>query len=156
MAVKTAHRQICALMRQSEAALPRLTLMSSVFVVLGGCAMGGFSLEKAVPDKTTITSSIKASQKAEPDQGSISDQSAIKSIVSALNFSEWGKQPVPWANPDTGSQGTITSIAETRSDNLLCRQFQTSREAFDGVSIYRGETCMHPGGNWTLTSFAPI
>lgn len=143
-------------MPRSEAAFPRLALMTTVFLVLGGCAMGGFSLDNAVPDKSTITGSISAPQKAEADRGGLSDQSTIKSIVSALNFSEWGKQPVPWANPDTGSQGTVTAIAETRSDNLLCRQFQTSREAFDGVSIYRGETCMQPGGNWTLTSFAPI
>lgn len=143
-------------MPRSQSALSRLALMTTVFLVLGGCAMGGFSLDKAVPDKSTVTGSISTPYKAEADKGSISDQSAIKSIVSALNFSEWGKQPVPWANPDTGSQGTITAIDETRTDNILCRQFQTSREAFDGVSIYRGETCMQPGGNWILTSFAPI
>ena len=118
--------------------------------------MGGFSIEKAVPDSSTITGSIKAPQKAETDTGQLSDQSTIKGIVSALNFTQWGKKPVPWANPDTGSQGTITTIAETKANDTLCRQFETSREAFDGVSIYRGETCMERGGQWTLTSFAPL
>ena len=83
-------------------------------------------------------------------------QHAIRNVVSALNFTEWGKKPVPWANPDTGSQGTITTIAENSKNNQLCREFETSREAFDGVSIYRGETCMQRGGQWTVTSFAPI
>ncbi|PWL19719.1 hypothetical protein DKP76_00790 [Falsochrobactrum shanghaiense] len=120
--------------------------------------MGGFSIDKAVPDTSTITGSVKSAQKTEAvtETNQLSDQSTIKSIVSALDFTQWGKKPVPWANPDTGSQGTITTIAESRAGDVLCRQFQTSREAFDGVSIYRGETCMQRGGNWTLTSFAPI
>jgi len=121
-----------------------------------GCAMGGFSIEKAVPDTSTITGSVRQAEPAETDTGKLSDRSAIKSVVSALNFTQWGKKPVPWANPDTGSQGTITTIAETNADNRLCRQFETSREAFDGVSIYRGETCMERGGQWALTSFAPM
>ncbi len=123
---------------------------------LAGCAMGGVSIEKAVPDSSTITGSVKQPQPVETDTGRLSDQSAIKNVVSALNFTQWGKKPVPWANPDTGSQGTITTIAENNRNNQLCRQFETSREAFDGVSIYRGETCMERGGQWTVTSFAPI
>lgn len=127
-----------------------------VVLSLAGCAMGGFSIEKAVPDSSTITGSIQAPYKDETDIGKLSDQSTIKGIVSALNFTQWGKKPVPWANPDTGSQGTITTVGETRVNDTLCRQFETSREAFDGVSIYRGETCMERGGQWTLTSFAPL
>ncbi|HHV67632.1 MAG TPA: hypothetical protein GXX48_08325 [Ochrobactrum intermedium] len=123
---------------------------------LAGCAMGGVSIEKAVPDSSTITGSVKQSQPVETDTGKLSDQSAIKNVVSALNFTQWGKKPLPWANPDTGSQGTITTIAENNKNNQLCREFETSREAFDGVSIYRGETCMERGGQWTVTSFAPI
>lgn len=123
---------------------------------LAGCAMGGVSVEKAVPDSSTITGSVQQSQPDETDTGKLSDQSAIKNVVSALNFTQWGKKPVPWANPDTGSQGTITTIAENNKNNQLCREFETSREAFDGVSIYRGETCMQRGGQWTVTSFAPI
>ncbi|NKE75716.1 RT0821/Lpp0805 family surface protein [Ochrobactrum sp. MC-1LL] len=122
---------------------------------LAGCAMGGVSIEKAVPDSSMVTGSVK-SQQVETDTGKLSDQSAIKNVVSALDFTQWGKKPVPWANPDTGSQGTITTIAENNKNNQLCREFETSREAFDGVSIYRGETCMERGGQWTVTSFAPI
>lgn len=121
-----------------------------------GCAMGGFSIDKAVPDSSTITGSVKPAEPAETDTGTLSDRSAIKSVVSALDFTQWGKKPVPWANPDTGSQGTINTIAESRAGDRLCRKFETSREAFDGVSIYRGETCMERGGQWTLTSFAPM
>lgn len=156
MAARLARR-----VRHDDSVNPRMALIRHVALVavvlsLGGCAMGGVSIDKAVPDSSTITGSIKSVEKDEPDTGKRSDQSTIKSIVSALNFTQWGKNPVPWANPDTGSQGAITTIAETKSNDTLCRQFETSREAFDGVSIYRGETCMQRGGEWTLTSFAPL
>ena len=134
----------------------RHAALAMVVLSLAGCAMGGFSIEKAVPDSSTITGSIKTPHKDETDTGKLSDQSTIKGIVSALNFSQWGKKPVPWVNHDTGSQGMITTVGETKVNDTLCRQFETSREAFDGVSIYRGETCMERGGQWTLTSFAPL
>ncbi|WP_342634456.1 RT0821/Lpp0805 family surface protein [Phyllobacterium salinisoli] len=123
---------------------------------LAGCAMKGFSIEKAVPDSTTITGSVPAAQQAETDGSKLSDQLTIRNIVSALDFRKWGETPIPWANPETGSQGTITTVAETKSDTGLCRRFQTSREAFDGVSIYRGETCLEKDGAWMLRSFAPL
>jgi surface antigen len=135
------------------AALRNVVLGMTMFS-LAGCAMGGVSIDKAVPDSTTITGSVK--QPTETDSGKLSDQSAAQNVVSALNFTQWGKKPVPWANPNTGSQGTITTIAESNKNDQLCREFETSREAFDGVSIYRGETCMQRGGQWTVTSFAPI
>lgn len=137
-------------------ALIRHVALAGVMVSLAGCAMGGVGIDKAMPDTSTITGSVKKTEKAETDTSKLSDQSTIKGIVSALNFTQWGKNPVPWANPDTGSQGAITTVAETKANNTLCRQFETSREAFDGVSIYRGETCMQRGGEWTLTSFAPL
>ncbi len=136
------------------AATMRNAVIGMTMFSLAGCAMGGVSIDKAVPDSTTITGSVK--QPAETDSGKLSDQSAVKNVVSALNFTQWGKKPVPWANPETGSQGTITTIAESNKNDQLCREFETSREAFDGVSIYRGETCMQRGGQWTVTAFAPI
>lgn len=134
----------------------RNTVAGMILLSLFGCAMGGASIDNAVPDSSTVTGSVKKTQAVATDTGTLSDQSTIKSVVSALNFTQWGKKPVPWANPDTGSQGAITAIAERKTNDQLCREFETSREAFDGVSIYRGETCMQNGGQWTLTSFAPI
>lgn len=118
--------------------------------------MGG-SIESALPDHSTITGSIAPDTTGpQPDSSTASDQSTIRNVISALNFTQWGKQPIPWANPDTGSQGAITAVAETTTNNQLCRKFQTSREAFDGVALYKGEACMQPGGKWVLTSFAPL
>lgn len=137
---------------------PHLLLLSCV-AVMSGCAMGGFNMESAVPDRSIVTGSVKASTQSanyEADTHTLSDQSAIKNVISALNFTQWAGKTVPWANPDTGSQGTITTMNERNSDGILCRKFETSRESFNGVSIYRGETCMETGGNWFITSFSEV
>lgn len=122
--------------------------------------MSGFDLEKAVPDKTSITGSVEKPQPATAadvnSSSKLSDQNTIRNIVSALNFTQWGKTPIPWANADTGSQGTITTVAEKKTPEGLCREFETSREAFDGAAIYRGQACMAQGGTWALTSFAAL
>ena len=131
-------------------------LAALVLLAPAGCAMSGFSIEKAVPDNTTITGSVPAAQQGEPDKGKLSDQTTVRNAISALDFRKWGETPIPWANPETGSQGTITTVAETKTDTGLCRRFQTSREAFDGVSLYRGETCLEKDGAWMLKSFAPL
>lgn len=138
----------------------RFLLVVCTVSVLSGCAMSGFDLEKAVPDKNSITGSVAQPQPVEAaeasDTSKLSDQNTIRNVVSALNFTQWGKTPIPWANPDTGSQGTITTVAEKKTNEVLCREFETSREAFDGAAIYRGQACMAQGGSWALTSFAPI
>lgn len=137
----------------------RFLMVVCTVSVLSGCAMSGFDLEKAMPDKNSITGSV-AKQPAVTaevnDSSKVSDQNTIRNVVSALNFTQWGKTPIPWANPDTGSQGTITTVAEKKTDAGLCREFETSREAFDGAALYRGQACMAQGGAWALTSFAPI
>lgn len=136
----------------------RFLLVVGSVALLSGCAMSGFDLEKAVPDKATITGSVNKASAVEEvtDSSKMSDQNTIRNVVSALNFTQWGKTPIPWANPDTGSQGTITTVAEKKTDLGLCREFQTSREAFDGAALYRGQACMTQGGAWALTSFAPL
>ncbi|MEC6999807.1 RT0821/Lpp0805 family surface protein [Brucella abortus] len=45
--------------------------------------MGGFSIEKAVPDASAITGSVQQAEPAETDTGKLSDQSAIKNVVSS-------------------------------------------------------------------------
>lgn len=134
----------------------RFFAVLAVVASLSGCAMSGFDLEKAAPDTATITGSVEKTPVAAPDSSKLSDQNTIRNVVSALNFTQWGKTPIPWANADTGSQGTITTIAETKNATGLCREFETSREAFDGAALYRGRACMAEGGNWALTSFAPL
>ncbi|MGH6760435.1 MAG: RT0821/Lpp0805 family surface protein [Phyllobacterium sp.] len=116
--------------------------------------MNSFSIDKAVPDKANITGSVTSAQQEDPK--GFSDQLTIRNVVSALNFTQWGKKPIPWANPDTGSQGTIMAVAEKKDEAGLCREFQTSRESFEGIMLYQGETCMDRDGQWVLKSFTEM
>ena len=123
-------------------------------LAMTGCAMNSFSIDKAVPDKTNITGSVAPAQQEDPK--GLSDQLTVRNIVSALNFTQWGKNPIPWANPGTGSQGMITAIAEKKGEAGLCREFQASRESFEGIMLYQGETCMERDGQWVLKSFTAM
>lgn len=125
-------------------------------IFVTGCAMGGISIESAVPDASSITGSVNSSQQPDADNETLSDRNAISNVVSGLDFSSWGMKPVPWANPATGSQGVINQVSEVEKEDGLCRQFETSRQAFNGVSLYRGEICMRKDGDWILKSFTPV
>lgn len=135
---------------QSFARLLAVTGMLAV----SGCAMNSVSIDKAVPDTANITGSVTPAQPE--DTKADSDKLTVRNIVSALNFTQWGKKPIPWANPDTGSQGTITTVAEKKNEAGLCREFQTSKESFEGVMLYQGETCMNGDGQWVLKSFSAM
>lgn len=138
----------------------RQLLALSCLVAISGCAMGGFDMADAVsdssPDHSIVTGSVSATDETDADSHTLSDQATIKNVVSALNFAQWSGETVPWANPDTGSQGTITTMNERKMDGILCREFETSRESFSGVSLYKGEACMLSGGNWQMTSFSEV
>ena len=78
----------------------------------------------------------------------------VRNAVSAADLSAASGEPRSWANADTGATGVITAIAESRAGDTICRTFQTSRQRFDGIALYKGETCTKGGGQWTLTRFA--
>ena len=60
---------------------------------------------------------------------------------------------VPWANPETGSRGAIMQLAENKTGGQLCRHFTATRESFDGVALFKGETCMVGYGAWRMQAF---
>ena len=60
---------------------------------------------------------------------------------------------VPWANPETGSRGAIMQLAENKAGGQLCRHFTATRESFDGVALFKGETCMVGYGAWRMQAF---
>ncbi len=121
---------------------------------LAGCGMGGFSLDKAEIDRSIITGNVpSADTGTATDAGFAADQMTIRNAASAADLRELGGQPVMWANADTGSRGSISGIAETRTRGELCRAFSTTRESFDGVTLYQGRICMVGAGAWRLDEF---
>lgn len=110
-------------------------------------------LSKVESDPTILTSSVDASYETLKTSQSISDQVTIRNAVSSANLEDLGGKPLAWANAETTSRGAISALVEVRKKNLLCRKFRTSRESFDGVSIYSGEACLGRDGAWYLRSF---
>lgn len=155
--LNTTIKTTCQHLSQSVlGACGRFVIVTGVAILVSGCMMSGMDIDSMGVDKDNITGSVVKTEAERPDNSKLSDQNTVRNIVSAMNFTQWGKNPIPWANPVTGSQGTITAVAEKTTSDGLCREFETSREAFDGAAIYRGQACMAQGGHWALTAFAPL
>ena len=121
---------------------------------LSGCVVSGGGMDDMV-DNSIVTNSIAPAAPAEPsvapDQAS--DRNMVRNAVSAADLHAATEQPMAWANTDTGASGVITAIKEVRAGDMICRQFRTSRQRFDGVALYDGEACTKGQGEWTLTHF---
>jgi 17 kDa outer membrane surface antigen len=73
--------------------------------------------------------------------------------ASSIDITKLGDSPSPWANPYTGSAGVISNISETRSGDIICRDFMTTRHSYSGIDSFRGKTCLTGSGQWTLLNF---
>ena len=117
-------------------------------LLVAGCGAGGATLESAATDPT-LTSSISSTP---VDAVQTSDATTIRNAVSSIDLGGLEGQPLPWANADTGSRGAITELAEYSDNGRLCRRFLASRESYDGVGLFRGETCTAGSGLWKVPS----
>ena len=116
--------------------------------VLSGCA-GGSILEQAEVDASIVTGSVSAGQ-----AGQDPDAAAIRNAVTSADIEQLGGKAIAWANPATGSRGSIASVTEYREKNVLCRRFTASRESYDGVMLYNGDACLRDNGYWWMRSFS--
>ena len=115
---------------------------------LAGC--GSFKLSKADTD-SLMTSAVAPENKA--GSSATPDQTTIRNAVSSANLDELGAAPLAWANVGTDSRGSVFDIAEIREASAVCRTFKGSRESFDGVRLFTGETCMTSDGGWWMRKF---
>lgn len=126
-------------------------------LLLAGCGTRGFSLEDAVPDRALHTGSIaRTPQDISADPAALSDELTIRNAVSSAIVDAGSADGIGWANAATGSRGAISDISERQVESRLCRRFTASRESFEGVHLYRGETCLGPARIWMMTAFDRI
>ncbi|GGD08116.1 RT0821/Lpp0805 family surface protein [Aureimonas glaciei] len=119
---------------------------------LSGCVISGGGMEEMV-DRSIVTNSIApAAPTIAPEQAS--DGNTVRNAVSSANLAAASEKPMAWANADTGASGVITAIHEVKAGDMICRQFRTSRQRYDGVAVYDGEACTKGRGEWTLTHFS--
>lgn len=123
-------------------------------LTLTGCGVGSLTGADMGVDRSMVTSNVPSpTAPADPDRRS--DEMTIRNAVSAADPSIVGSAPLAWANADTGSRGSISTMVETKESGTVCREFTTTRESFDGVALFNGKACRVAPGAWQLTAFAP-
>lgn len=120
---------------------------------LAACGTRGFSIEDAVPDRSIVTGSVTAQP---PSPTSASDELTIRNAVSSALVEEIGDDGLGWSNAGTGSRGAIRDVRETREGGRVCRSFAATRESYEGVHLYTGETCLASGRQWTMHRFSRV
>lgn len=125
------------------------------FALLGaGCGAASLKLADSEVDRSLTTATVpSATAAADPDRRS--DEATIRNAVSSADIAVPGAAPLAWANTDTGSRGSISKVIQTNQNGVVCRKFTTTRESFDGIALFNGETCMMAPGAWQLTAFGP-
>ena len=124
-------------------------------IPLAGCGAGSASLAQGDVDPT-IVSAVPSQSAAAPDVEKLSDAATVRNAVSSADVAQMERDPISWANADTGSRGAINSLVEKKEAGILCRQFTTTRESFDGVAMYQGKACMAGPGTWQILAFTAI
>lgn len=125
-------------------------------ISLQGCIVSGMKLNKThqnyLPDNT-ITGSISPVEISSSNPIENSDQRIISDKISRIASDKDIPIALNWDNKETGSQGVINNISQLRKNKQICRNFQTTRAAFDGVLLYNGQICQVSTNQWALTAF---
>lgn len=121
--------------------------------LVSGCGMTGGFLKKAESDPGLVTGSVP--QQTDLDRSQLSDEITVKNAVTSADLGAIAGQPIAWVNQNTGSRGAVTRIVEAKDDTGLCRQFETSRESFEGIALFSGKACLKDDGEWSMLSFSP-
>ncbi|MHC5306626.1 RT0821/Lpp0805 family surface protein [Bartonella sp. LJL80] len=134
-----------------------LFIFVTIVLPMQGCIVAGFKADKAdasfKPDASIVTGSIAPTPQATVSPVQQSDQLVVRDKISTLNKGEIGAASFNWENAVTGSEGVISQIAERKANGRLCRSFQTTRAAYDGVNLYQGQVCQVADDVWTMTAF---
>lgn len=126
-----------------------LALVLPLALIAGGCVSGRDSMVSALTVDPVTTSAV-APLSAEAEI--MSDETVVRDLAGSLGASELAGAH-PWSNALTGSAGVITGISKISDGSRACRQFQTTRHAFDGVALFDGKVCQRPDDSWDLVTF---
>ncbi|MFZ1681010.1 MAG: RT0821/Lpp0805 family surface protein [Rhizobiaceae bacterium] len=119
--------------------------------LLAGCGSAGFSLAGAGVDRASVTGSV-----ASADVESGSDEEVIRDAVARADPGGVAARPLAWANEETGARGAIEALREVARAGKTCRVFRASRENYEGVGLFEGETCRTAAGVWQMIRFLAV
>lgn len=100
-------------------------------------------------DRSLSTGTVQNQQ----SESTLSDEATVRNAVTSADLSKIGDTPLPWANTATGSAGVVSTIREARNEGHVCRDFTTTRHAYDGIAMFSGQACLTNRGDWLLTAF---
>lgn len=128
----------------------RFVALLALCLPLCGCVGSAFDFAgSSGVDKSISTATISQTKSMDGR----SDEATVRNAVSSADLNKLGADPLPWANTATGSAGVVSAIREERQDGVICRQFATTRHAYDGIANFSGRTCLIGEGQWQLLSF---
>lgn len=103
-------------------------------------------------DRSISTGTVSAGGQPQTSE-TLSDEATVRNAVTSADITRLSGSSLPWANTATGSAGVISSIQEARSDELICRNFKTSRHSYEGIAMFSGKACRSGDSDWMLTAF---
>ena len=130
--------------------------------IVAGCSVTGTSIDEtlktgaiSLADDSPSIAATPFDPPVERDAAStdrLIDEDTIRLAVTAADIDRLENGQLPWASAATGSSGVIGNISEFQEAGQICRVFRATRQAYDGLSAYRGEICLDPrSGWWTRT-----
>ena len=131
-----------------------VAVLMTASLQLSGCTTGAPGGHTSPVDQTLLTGNVPPEENSSREK--TSDEITIRNAVSSADLQGAGGQQLAWANSDTGSRGSIEGLEEFKDGGRFCRRFRTSRESFDGIALYKGETCMSGAGLWNMRIFEPL
>jgi surface antigen len=118
--------------------------------MLGGCSAIGIPFGEPAAGRIAPVRSNPVLTAKVTDSVDASDWEAVRRLVAGAAV-ERASDRLAWSNPDTGSTGTLATVAaSTGKSGRLCRSFSTTVNDLRGIRRYRGEACQRTDGRWQL------
>ena len=150
-------------LRRACARLPVLTLILTLGLASGGCAMS-YRLDSLftkqsdrkteAAEATGTVGPFAAASLSELFEGDLIFAKAAATDVLARGGKDTS---APWENPKTGARGTVTPLATAYTqDGMTCRDFLASYLRGGEQAWLQGEACRMSAGSWQVTSLKPL
>lgn len=106
---------------------------------------------------TALTDTMAALDDAEgSERDRLLDEDVIRNAVTSVDPGAIEGGTIPWANQATGSHGEISNVSQAKVQGQTCRNFNATRVAYNGISLYEGELCLDRRSGWWTRVLKPF
>lgn len=143
----------------------RVAIIACAAIGMSGCSMTAGTIDTATRTSAISMADPTPSIAVDPfgparsDDGGqtdrLIDEDTIRLSVTTADLDRLPVGGMPWASAATGSSGMVRDIRQQELAGQTCRTFAATRNAYDGVTLYRGEVCLDPRSGWWTRSMIP-